>query len=280
MISLLAGFYRELGLRDVTLLLNSMGDAPSRDAYRAVLLDHWRAHAATLGDDMERAELNPLRILDSKRPDLQDVIAEAPRLGDYLNETSATHFARVQDGLSALGVPFTLAPRLVRGLDYYTSTVFEFASGALDAAQNGIGGGGRYDRLAEEMGGPPTPSIGFGSGVERILLACDAEGVQAAPNARVDVFVVDPAGTSDASLVLGELREHGFAADRSYGSRALKRQMSAANSSGATWTVILGEKEAARGMVAVKDMLSGEQCEVGRDALVAWLQDQKGTDAQ
>ena len=280
MISLLAGFYRDLGLRDVTLLLNSMGDTETRSRYREVLLAYWRAHATLLGDELARAEVNPLRILDSKRPDWQDVIEQAPTLTDYMTDAAATRFARVEDGLSALGLPFTVAPRLVRGLDYYTSTLFEFQSGAFDASQNAIGGGGRYDHLVEEMGGPQTPSIGFGAGIERILLACEAENVLPPPTARVEVFVVVAAETADAVTLVADLREHGFASDRSYGGRSLKRQMAAANASGAAWTVILGEKEATRGMVAVKNMASGEQCEVSREQLVAWLQEQKGNEPQ
>jgi len=280
MISLLAGFYRDLGLRDVTLLLNSMGDTETRSRYREVLLAHWRAHAKLLGDELARAEVNPLRILDSKRPDWQQVIEQAPMLSDYMTDEAATRFTRVQEGLTALGLPFTVAPRLVRGLDYYTSILFEYQSAAFDASQNAIGGGGRYDHLVEEMGGPPTPSIGFGAGVERILLACEAENVLSPPTARVEVFVVVAAETSDAVTLVDDLREHGFATDRSYGGRSLKRQMAAANASGAAWTVILGEKEAARGMVAVKNMASGEQCEVSREQLVAWLQEQKGNEPQ
>jgi histidyl-tRNA synthetase len=280
MISLLAGFYRDLGLRDVSLLLNSMGDTETRSQYREVLLEHWRAHATLLGDELARAEVNPLRILDSKRPDWQDVIEQAPIVTDYMTDAAATRFARVREGLTALGLTFTVAPRLVRGLDYYTSILFEFQSGAFDASQNAIGGGGRYDHLVEEMGGPPTPSIGFGAGIERILLACEAENVLPPPTVRVDVFVVVAAETSDAVTLVSDLRERGFATDRSYGGRSLKRQMAAANASGAAWTVILGEKEAARGMVAVKDMASGEQSEVAREQLVAWLHEQKENEPQ
>jgi histidyl-tRNA synthetase len=145
----------------------------------------------------------------------------------------------------------------------------------LDAAQNALGGGGRYDRLAEEMGGPATPGIGFGSGMERVLLACEAEGVRLARGARVDVFVVDLVGTADASRVLAELRECGLAADRTYGGRSVKKQMSAADDSGARWTLILGAKEAERGMVGVKNMESGEQCEVRREEVAAWLATRK-----
>jgi histidyl-tRNA synthetase len=277
MIELLWGFCRDLGLRETRLLVNSMGDGASRDRYRDVLLDYWRAHAGLLGGEMERAEANPLRILDSKRTDWAEMIERAPQLGEYLSDASAEHFARVEEGLQSLGIPFEIAPRLVRGFDYYTSTVFELASGALDAAQNAIGGGGRYDRLAEEMGGPPAPSIGFGSGIERLLLACDAEGVLPPATARLDAFVVDPGGVTETARLLAELRESGLAADRAYGSRSVRRQMAAANKSGARWAVILGAREAERGMVAVKDLRSEEavQQEVPRAEIAAWLRMRK-----
>jgi histidyl-tRNA synthetase len=278
-VALLHGFYRELGLRDVTLVLNSMGDAQSRSRYREVLVEYWRAHAGVLGDELARAEANPLRILDAKRPDWFEMLEHAPQLGEYLTDASAAHFGRVQAGLRALGIRFEIAPRLVRGFDYYTSTVFEFQSGALDAAQNALGGGGRYDRLAEEMGGPPAPSIGFGTGIERLLLACDAEGVLPAPTARVDAFVVDLVGSGDAAVLLAELREAGLAADRAYGVRKPAKQLAAADRSGAAWAVIIGADEAARKMVSVKDMRSGEQCEVKRDEVAAWLFTKKECEA-
>jgi histidyl-tRNA synthetase len=271
-IELLWGFCHDLGLRDVRLLVNSMGDADSRARYREVLLAYWRAHEALLGDEMERAEANPLRILDSKRSDWLEMLERAPQLGEYLTDASAAHFERVQEGLQALGIPFEIAPRLVRGFDYYTSTVFELTSGALDTAQNAIGGGGRYDRLAEEMGGPAAPSIGFGSGIERLLLACDAEGVLPVPPPRLDAFVVDLVGVADTTRLLAELRESGLAADRAYGGRSPKKQFTAADRSGARWAVIVGADEAKRGMVAVKDLRSDKpQCEVRREEIAAWL---------
>ena len=274
---LLWGFVRELGLRDTRLLVNSMGDAESRTRYRDVLLAYWREHASLIGGEMERAEANPLRILDSKRPDWADMLERAPQLGEYLSDASAAHFARVQEGLQSLGIPFEIAPRLVRGFDYYTSTVFELASGALDAAQNAIGGGGRYDRLAQEMGGPDAPSIGFGSGIERLLLACDAEGVLPVPGARIDVFVVDLVGSGDTTRLAAELRESGLATDRSYGRRAPKRQFAAADKSGARWAVVVGADELARGVVGVKDLrvADAEQQEVRRDEVAAWLRMRK-----
>jgi histidyl-tRNA synthetase len=275
-IELLWGFYGELGLRDVRLLVNSMGDAETRARYREVLLAYWRAHESLLGAEMERAEANPLRILDSKRSDWLDMLERAPQLGEYLTDASAVHFERVQEGLQALGIAFEIAPRLVRGFDYYTSTVFELASGALDAAQNAIGGGGRYDRLAQEMGGPAAPSIGFGSGIERLLLACDAEGVLPVPATQLDAFVIDLVGVADTARLLAELRESGLAADRAYGGRSTKKQFAAAGRSGARWAVIIGADEAKRGVVAVKFLRSEQpQCEVRREEIAAWLRTRK-----
>ena len=280
-IALAHGFYRDLGLTGIRLLVNSMGDAAGRARYREVLLAHLRTHAALLGDEMARAEANPLRILDSKRPDWQEMLDTAPRLGEYLGAESAAHFAAVQEGLRGLGIDFEISDRLVRGFDYYTDTVFEFQSAVLDAAQNAVGGGGRLDRLVEDMGGPPTPAIGFGIGIERLLLACDAEGVFPVEPRRPAVFVVDLAGIPGAATgVLAELREQGLAAERAYGSRAPKKQFGAADRSGATWSVIIGAAEAERGMVAVKDMRTGEQHEVGRAVLAGWLRNREEAEAR
>lgn len=271
-IELAHGFFRSLGLSRVRLLVNSMGDAQSRPAYEVALRTYLAEHASRLGTEFaERAETNPLRVLDSKHPGWQDVIERAPQLTEYLSDDSREHFERVQQGLDALGIEYELAPRLVRGFDYYTRTVFEFQSDALDAAQNALGGGGRYDKLAEEMGGPPTPGIGFGIGIERVLIACDAEGTVPAQTARVDAFVVDAVGGAVATRVLAELRESGLSADRAYGGRSVKAQWKVADRSGARYGVMLGEAELQRGTVGVKNLITGEQVEVPRDALAPWI---------
>ncbi|MGQ0825746.1 MAG: histidine--tRNA ligase [Actinomycetota bacterium] len=275
MITLLHGFYRDLGLQDIRVLANSLGDRATRDRYREVLLGYWRGHAALLGAELPRAEVNPLRILDSKREDWAEMIERAPQILEYLSSESALHFDAVQAGLRAVGVPFEIEPRLVRGLDYYTDTVFEFASGALDAANDAIGGGGRYDGLAEEMDGPRTPGIGFGSGIERLLLACDAEGVLPLRGSRLDAFVVDSVGGVEATVLLEELRVQGLAADRAYGGRAMRKQWAAADRAGARWGVLLAPRELADGNVAVKDLSTGDQVEVRRDEVAAWLRTQK-----
>jgi histidyl-tRNA synthetase len=275
-IALQHGFYRDLGLKRVQLLLNSMGDPASRARYLDVLLDYWRAHADVLGDEMERARANPLRILDSKRDDWQEMLEAAPQLGEYLSDESRAHFERVEAGLRAVGIDYEIAPRLVRGLDYYTSTVFEFTSDALDAAQNALGGGGRYDQLAEDLGGPPTAGIGFGSGIERVLIACDGEGVLPASGASCDVFVVDAVGTVDVVQIVHEIREEGMRVQRTYGARAMRKQLAAADKAGARYVVIVGPQEMARGNVGVKDMGRGEQVEVPRDEIAQWLRTRTG----
>jgi histidyl-tRNA synthetase len=187
---------------------------------------------------------------------------------DYLCDECAAHFARVKEGLAELGVGFELEPRLVRGLDYYTRTTFEFQAPALESAQNGIGGGGRYDRLAEQLGGPSTPGIGFGIGIERVLLACDAEGVFPAPSATVDVFVVDVTGSAALSLV-HELRDAGVRADRAFDGRSMKAQFKLADRSGARLAVVVGPQELEDGVVKVRSLETGDEELVSRGDVVA-----------
>ncbi len=275
-IALAHAFYREdLGLRRFRLLVNSMGDAETRSRYRDVLLAYWAAHSEVLGAEMERAQANPLRILDSKRPDWQEMIEAAPQIGEYLTKESAADFEMVQQGLHALGIQFEIEPRLVRGLDYYTGTTFEFQSDALDGAQNAIGGGGRYDGLVEQMGGKPTPGIGFGIGIERVLIACEGEEVFGAPEPAVDVFVIDIVGGIAGVTLVSELRAEGLSADRAYGNRAAKKQWGVADRVGARWGVMLGPRELAEGKVAVKDLASGVQQDVARAEVAAWLKMRK-----
>jgi histidyl-tRNA synthetase len=267
-IALLDRFYRSLGLTNVRLNLNSLGDSAERGGYLAALTSYFEAQP--LGEQ-SRVTLtrNPLRVLDSKRPEEAEIIAGAPQLLDFLSAAAAAHFEQVRAGLDALEVPYTLEPRLVRGLDYYTRTTFEFAAESLDGAQNAVGGGGRYDGLAEALGGPPTPSIGFAAGVERILLACDAEGVFAAPMASVDVFVVDTTGGREALLLTDELRRSGLRADRAFDARSMKSQMKSADRSGAQIALLIGPDEVAQSVVAVRPLRgAGDQETVGRHDIV------------
>jgi histidyl-tRNA synthetase len=260
-VALAAGFYAELGLHRVELSVNSMGCAACRGDYLAALSAFLEEHAGELCDEhRQRWAANPLRVLDCKRPACRAVTEQAPRMVDFLDDACAAHFARVRAGLDALGIAHRLEPRLVRGLDYYTRTTFEFAAVALDAAQNAVGGGGRYDGLAEALGGPPTPGIGFGIGIERLLLACDAERAFDVPAPGPDVFVVDLTGGEVARDLAEELRRGGLAAERSFDDRSLRAQLRQADKSGARFALIVGRDELAAGSVRLKD-LRGERPE-------------------
>ena len=193
-------------------------------------------------------------MLDSKRDADAELVAAAPRMLDNLSDDAAAHFGAVTAALDAVAVPYTVAPRLVRGLDYYVRTTFEFAAEALDAAQNAVGGGGRYDGLAADLGAPETPGVGFALGVDRTLLACDAEGVFAAPTSAVDVFVVDTTGGNLAVVLTDRIRLAGLRADRSWDDRSMKAQMKAADRSGAALAVIVGDDESDNGTVTVRDL--------------------------
>lgn len=266
-------FYQSLGMSQVTLLLNSLGDESCRPAYFAALTEYLKSHEADLSEKSAAIlDKNPLRILDSKRREDQSIIANAPLMVDYLSEETAEHFAEVRAGLDALGISYEISPRLVRGLDYYTRTTFEFASTALENAQNAVGGGGRYDGLAESLGGKPTPGIGFALGVDRILLACDAEGVFAGPDTHPDVFIVDLVGGREATVLCDQLRSQGVATDRGFDGRSMKAQMKVADRSKAPWAIIIGETEQADGNVTLRDMHGDSgQTLVSRDDLAAEL---------
>jgi histidyl-tRNA synthetase len=280
-IGLAHGFFTSLGLARFRLAINSLGDTQCRPGYLEALRAYLRAHADELCEDSRsRLETNPLRVLDCKVPGCVAVTERAPQLLEHLCADCKTHFEAVQAGLDAIGVAHEIAPRLVRGLDYYTRTTFEFASEALESAQNALGGGGRYDKLAEEMGGPPSPGIGFGIGIERVLIACDAENVLPTPVPYLDAYVVDAVGPeagAEVAALLAELRETGLSADRAYGGRSLRAQTKAADRAGARYVVLFGRSEMEKGAVAVRDMESGEQVEVPRSRVVSWLHEHLGT---
>ncbi len=266
-------FYQELGMQEVSLLLNSLGDDACRPAYFEALETYFRDRSGELSEaSQETLDKNPLRVLDSKRSEDQSIIAEAPLMVDHLTAETAEHFAAVRSGLEALAISYVISPRLVRGLDYYTRTTFEFASTALENAQNAVGGGGRYDGLAESLGGKPTPGIGFALGVDRILLACDAEGVFPGPVTTPDVFIVDLTGGQQATVLADELRNAGIAADRGFDGRSLKAQMKVADRSSAALALIIGEDELASGAVTVRDMRGDSgQTQVPRTDLIGEL---------
>ena len=263
--------YKALGLTGYRLELTSLGDADSRPAYR----DRLQEFLAGLPLDeptRERARINPLRVLDDKRADVRALLADAPLLVDHLSPAAAEHHAQVLAHLDDLGIAYVANPRMVRGLDYYTKTTFEFVHDGL-GAQSGIGGGGRYDGLMATLGGAPLTGVGFGLGVDRTLLACRAEGLAPWSAARCEVFGVPLGDAARRRLVAlaGALRRAGVRVDLAYGGRGLKGAMKAADRSGARYTLVLGERDLAEGAVGVKDMVSGEQRAVPLADVVAEL---------
>ncbi|GED97879.1 histidine--tRNA ligase [Gordonia crocea] len=252
--------YRRLGLSGYRLELSSLGTAADRPAYRALLtdfLDGLPLDEATRA----RAQINPLRVLDDKRPEVRELTADAPLLLDHLSDESAQHFAAVRAHLDRLGVAYEINPRLVRGLDYYTKTTFEFVHDGL-GAQSGIGGGGRYDGLMAQLGGKQDLSgIGFGIGVDRTILALAAEGVAQTEPPRCRVYGVAMGDAAKAELVViaAKLRAVGIAVDLAYGDRGLKGAMKAADRSGADYALVLGERELAESRIELKNLKTGGQ---------------------
>ncbi|MGN9787591.1 histidine--tRNA ligase [Nonomuraea sp. ZG12] len=263
LIVLAAQGFAALGLKDVRLLLNSLGDRTCRPAYRAALQEFLRA--LDLDEDTRaRIEINPLRVLDDKRPEVQAQLGGAPLVVDHLCAACKSYHEEVRALLTAAGVTFEDDPRLVRGLDYYTRTTFEFLHGGL-GSQSAIGGGGRYDGLSEMLGGPPLPSVGWALGVDRTFLAMEAEGLIAeATPGRVQVYGV--ALGEDARrrmfLLVHELRQAGVSADMAFGGKGLKGAMKGADRSGARFALILGERDLAARAVQLKDLTTAEQTEV------------------
>ncbi len=267
-ISLAHDFYRRLGLQGVRLAINSLGDDGDRDRYVAALREHFAARIAELSDETKTTlERNPLRVLDSKRAQDAPAIAAAPSMRDFLGADASAHFAAVQDGLRRAEIDFVVDDRLVRGLDYYRRTTFEFTARGLDAAHTAIGGGGRYDGLVEQLGGPSTPGIGFALGLDRTLLACDAENVFAPRTSRVDAFVVDTVGGEHAAAICAELRARGVRVDRAWDGRSMKAQMKSADRSGARIVVIIGADEATANTAILRTMDDGSQRPVARQAV-------------
>ncbi|AEA25747.1 Histidyl-tRNA synthetase [Pseudonocardia dioxanivorans CB1190] len=260
--------FRSLGLTGYRLELTSLGDADCRPPYRE-RLQEFLAGLPLDEATRHRAAINPLRVLDDKRPEVRALLADAPLLVDHLSEASAAHHAAVKRHLDDLGVAYVENPRMVRGLDYYTKTTFEFVHDGL-GAQSGIGGGGRYDGLMEVLGGQPLSGVGFGIGVDRTLLACRAEGVAIDDAPRVDVFCVPLGDAARDRLVVvaAKLRAAGVRVDIAYGGRGLKGSMKAADRSGARFALVLGERDIEAGTVGVKDLGSGDQDAVALDAVV------------
>ena len=273
-IALAWNFYASIGLTGVTLLINSLGDPTCRPAYLEALTAYFDENLGQLSEQSQfTLQVNPLRVLDSKRPQDQSIIDDAPVMVDYLSKETGEHFSGVRRVLDRLSIPYEISPRLVRGLDYYTRTTFEFVSTALQGSQNAIGGGGRYDALAADLGGPDTPGIGFALGVDRILIACDEEGVFAAPSSLVDVFIIDVTGGDEAAEIGSQLQSAGIATDRAYDARSMRAQFKVADKSGAPIAVVVGDDELAAGEVQIRTLLGQEreQTSVARNTLIEEL---------
>jgi histidyl-tRNA synthetase len=257
--------FKELGLKNYRLEITSLGDSATRESYLVEL----RAFIAGIEIDAEtreRANLNPLRLFDDKRPEIREAMSKAPILMDYLTPESAADFAKVQELLTALNIDFVVNNRMVRGLDYYTGTAFEFAHTDL-GAQSAIGGGGRYDGLMAQLGGQELSGVGFGLGIDRILLAREAEGLLLPAESGLDLYIV-PLGVGDAALLLAEeLRNRGIKVDLAFGDKALKGGMKSADKSGARYSIVLGADELASGVVHLKEMQTGESSSVTLGAL-------------
>ena len=259
-ISLLYAIHQAVGVKDEVVHLNNIGDMETRRSYVPELRAYLQRRADDLDpDSLARMESNPLRTFDSKHEETQAVLAEAPKIGAYLSRDASEHLAVVREGLDALGVPYELDERLVRGLDYYTMTVFEAKSGAL-GAQDTVGAGGRYNALIPDLGGPDLGGIGFGTGVERMLLAAAAH--ERGPSLDVFFVTLAPGVRVPAMRLAGALRREGISCDLDYGGRGAKGQFKQADRSGASYAAILGEEEISRGTIKVRDMSSGEEREV------------------
>ena len=272
-IALLARFYGDLGLRSLRLRVNSLGDAKCGPGYRQQLSAYLQAHAEELCDEHRyKWAVNPLRIFDCKRPECKKVSAGAPRLREFLCEDCRRHYAEVLGGLDKLSISYEQDDFLVRGLDYYTRTTFEYGSDLID----GVGGGGRYDGLIAALGGQELSGVGFGAGIERILLACDAEGALAPDDLRLspplEVFVVDASVPGIALELCAELRAAGVSVDRAFDGRSMKAQLRTADRSGAKLACIVGEEDVAAGLVTVRVLRGPEaraQQKVAREAVAA-----------
>jgi histidyl-tRNA synthetase len=266
-------FLRARGLHDVVLHLNSVGDEVCRPPYRDKLIAYLEPHVDELDEDCrKRLHSNPMRVLDCKVDGRKDFVLAAPLISDNLDEACAAHFAAVRQRLEEAGVAFEHDPHIVRGLDYYTRTAFEFVSNAIGGQQSTICGGGRYDGLATVLGGSDVPGVGFGLGIDRVLIAMETEGVDLPPPRAPRCFVVAIAGARRAGLELvRDLRAAGISAERALEDRPLGAQLRMADRGGARYAAILGERETEAGVVTLRKLDDGTQEEVARADVVNWL---------
>ncbi len=272
-IAFMMRIYERIGIRNFNLKLNSVGDPESRENYKSVLKDYLRPNLDKLSElSQERFEKNPMRILDSKEPEDQEFIKNAPVISDHLNDESKEHFDQVCRMLESLDIDYTLDPLLVRGMDYYTRTAFELTSPDL-GSQDALAGGGRYDLLVEEIGGKPTPAVGFAAGMERLFIACDELDIELAEPKKVDVFIVSLGDNAIkwALKTLPKLRENGISATMDYLDRSMRAQMKDANRENASYTLIVGDNELEAGKFTLRNMKESEELTLSVDAILEKL---------
>jgi histidyl-tRNA synthetase len=266
-------YFKLLGIKQVKVHLNSIGCPKCRPGYKEALREAYRPKLGELCESCnKRFEANPLRLLDCKSPECREAMPEPPRVEDYLCEECSTHFSQLKSHLDALGVSYMLDPRLVRGLDYYTKTTFEFTCEGL-GSQDAIGGGGRYDGLIEEVGGAPTPSVGVACGMERLITVAKAQGGLSEQEEALGAFIagIGESGAAKAMEISFSLRDKGISSEFDTLGRSLKAQMKYAGKLGAKHVAIVGDDEIARGIASVKDMATGEQVDVPIDAIAAHI---------
>ena len=272
-IAFMIRIYQRIGIKNFNLKLNSVGDPESRETYKAVLKNYLRPNFDKLSElSQNRLEKNPMRILDSKEPEDQEFIKNAPIISDYLNEESKAHFEQVCEMLSSLEIEYTLDPLLVRGMDYYTRTAFELTSPDL-GSQDALAGGGRYDLLVEEIGGKPTPAVGFAAGMERLFIACEELDISLATPKKVDVFIVSLGEEARkwALQTLPKLREKGISSTMDYLDRSMRAQMKDANRENASYTLIVGDNELEEGKFTLRNMKESEEAQLTLDDIISKL---------